>query len=338
MFDYQKLSWLNGVHLRNLPPGEYAARVLTYLGEQGIDWDANLVRRAAPLVQEKIETLSEFPDYVRFLFEDVAPDPALLDRPGARGGGGRARGGRAVRSRRDRGRAPLARGAPRPEAAGGVPADPGRGHRLEGLAGAVREPGASRPGAEPRAAQCCASGQWPRRSERVEGPLELQPGPAPEACRRMWQLRPQSLGDQVCRAPAPLCFPLQTRKRTPPRIGYAVRAIKARKLRLSLRRATVWRWATTPRRSSSSTTTLPFASSAGSTSSSRATPSLEAASARAGRGGPGERGRRRDPPRHASGERAGRDAAPEDRGAGARGVSRAADRKPRQSAAAGRRA
>jgi glutamyl-tRNA synthetase len=79
VFDYQKLSWLNGVHLRNLPPGEYAARVLTYLGEQGIDWDPNLVRRAAPLVQEKIETLSEFPGYVRFLFEDVAPDPELLD-------------------------------------------------------------------------------------------------------------------------------------------------------------------------------------------------------------------------------------------------------------------
>jgi glutamyl-tRNA synthetase len=79
VFDYQKLSWLNGVHLRDLPPGEYAARVLTYLDEQGIDWDPNLVRRAAPLVQEKIETLSEFPGYVRFLFEDVAPDPALLD-------------------------------------------------------------------------------------------------------------------------------------------------------------------------------------------------------------------------------------------------------------------
>jgi hypothetical protein len=30
-------------------------------------------------VQEKIEILSQFPDYVRFLFEDVAPDPSLLD-------------------------------------------------------------------------------------------------------------------------------------------------------------------------------------------------------------------------------------------------------------------
>jgi glutamyl-tRNA synthetase len=79
VFDYQKLAWLNGVHLRNLPPDAYADRVITYLKERGIEWDEELVRQAAPLVQEKIETLSEFPDYVRFLFEDVTPDPSLLD-------------------------------------------------------------------------------------------------------------------------------------------------------------------------------------------------------------------------------------------------------------------
>jgi glutamyl-tRNA synthetase len=79
VFDYEKLAWLNGVHLRRLPPDEYADRVVTYLREQGIDWDEELVRLTTPLVQEKIETLSQFPDYVRFLFEDVAPDPSLLD-------------------------------------------------------------------------------------------------------------------------------------------------------------------------------------------------------------------------------------------------------------------
>jgi glutamyl-tRNA synthetase len=79
VFDYEKLAWLNGVHLRRLSPDEYADRVVAYLREQGIDWDEELVRRATPLVQEKIETLSQFPDYVRFLFEDVAPDPSLLD-------------------------------------------------------------------------------------------------------------------------------------------------------------------------------------------------------------------------------------------------------------------
>jgi glutamyl-tRNA synthetase len=79
VFDYEKLAWLNGVHLRNLSLEEYANRVVAYLREQGIDWDEDLVRRAAPLVQEKIETLNQFPDYVRFLFEEVEAEPALVD-------------------------------------------------------------------------------------------------------------------------------------------------------------------------------------------------------------------------------------------------------------------
>jgi glutamyl/glutaminyl-tRNA synthetase len=79
VFDYQKLEWLNGVHLRMLSPEEYADRVVTYLREQGIEWDEQLVRKAAPLVQEKIAALGEFADYTRFLFEDVPPDSALLD-------------------------------------------------------------------------------------------------------------------------------------------------------------------------------------------------------------------------------------------------------------------
>jgi len=79
VFDYQKLAWLNGVHLRNLPPEEYADRVSAYLRDQGAEWEEDLVRKAAPLVQEKIEALAEFQAYTRFLFEDVFPDPSLLD-------------------------------------------------------------------------------------------------------------------------------------------------------------------------------------------------------------------------------------------------------------------
>jgi glutamyl-tRNA synthetase len=79
VFDYQKLAWLNGVHLRMLPRDDYANRVAAYLVHRDVDWNEELVRRAAPLVQEKIETLSQFPDYVRFLFEPVQPDLAQLD-------------------------------------------------------------------------------------------------------------------------------------------------------------------------------------------------------------------------------------------------------------------
>ncbi|HZD87950.1 MAG TPA: glutamate--tRNA ligase family protein [Gaiellaceae bacterium] len=78
-FDYQKLDWMNGVHLRELPPEEFAHRLVLWLGEQGFAWDVELVARAAPLVQEKIAKLSEFPGFAGFLFHDVEPDPAELD-------------------------------------------------------------------------------------------------------------------------------------------------------------------------------------------------------------------------------------------------------------------
>jgi glutamyl-tRNA synthetase len=79
VFDFQKLEWLNGVYLRDHAPDEYADRLVTYLREQGYDWDEDLVRRSAPLVQEKIATFGEFPQFAGFLFREVEPDPALLD-------------------------------------------------------------------------------------------------------------------------------------------------------------------------------------------------------------------------------------------------------------------
>jgi glutamyl-tRNA synthetase len=82
IFDYAKLEWLNGMYLRALSPDEYADVLVAYLREQGYDWDEELVRRAAPLVQEKIATLGEFPAFAGFLFSRVEPDPALVDGAG----------------------------------------------------------------------------------------------------------------------------------------------------------------------------------------------------------------------------------------------------------------
>jgi len=78
-FDYQKLDWMNGVYLRELPPTEFAHRLLLWLGENGYDWDAELVTQAAPLVQEKIARLAEFPGFAGFFFHAVEPDTADLD-------------------------------------------------------------------------------------------------------------------------------------------------------------------------------------------------------------------------------------------------------------------
>ena len=73
-FDYDKLDWMNGVYLRALPPEEYADVLAGYLREQAYDWDEQLVRAAAPLVQEKITKLGEFPAFAGFLFHDVESD------------------------------------------------------------------------------------------------------------------------------------------------------------------------------------------------------------------------------------------------------------------------
>jgi len=78
-FDYAKLDWMNGVYLRALSGEEYAARLLDYLRERGVEWPAERVEAAAPIVQEKIGRLGEFQEFAGFLFHGVDPDPALLD-------------------------------------------------------------------------------------------------------------------------------------------------------------------------------------------------------------------------------------------------------------------
>src|SRR5712691_11029403 len=78
-FDYEKLDWLNGMYLRALSSEEYAAELVRYLRDEGYDWDETLIRRAAPIVQEKIERFAQFPDFAGFLFREVDPDPTLLN-------------------------------------------------------------------------------------------------------------------------------------------------------------------------------------------------------------------------------------------------------------------
>ena len=77
-FDYQKLDWMNGMYLRAMSPDAYADTLLGWLREQGIDWDEQRVRAAAPLVQEKIARLGEFPGFAGFLFGPVEPDGGQL--------------------------------------------------------------------------------------------------------------------------------------------------------------------------------------------------------------------------------------------------------------------
>jgi glutamyl-tRNA synthetase len=78
-FDYRKLDWMNGVYLRAMSEEAFADALVEYLRERGLDWDEALVRRSAPLVQEKIAKLGDYPAFAGFFFEPVAPDAADLD-------------------------------------------------------------------------------------------------------------------------------------------------------------------------------------------------------------------------------------------------------------------
>jgi glutamyl-tRNA synthetase len=78
-FDYAKLDWMNGIYLRDLGPDAFADALLAYLREQGSEWEEARIREAAPIVQEKIGRLGEFAGFAGFLFEEVGPDPTLLD-------------------------------------------------------------------------------------------------------------------------------------------------------------------------------------------------------------------------------------------------------------------
>ena len=83
VFDPEKLEWLNGEHLRALPPAEFTAALQRYLEASGsrLSEQPDRVAEAAPIVQEKLRTLGQFEGFAGFLFERPdAPDPAAWAR------------------------------------------------------------------------------------------------------------------------------------------------------------------------------------------------------------------------------------------------------------------
>jgi glutamyl-tRNA synthetase len=73
-FDREKLEWMNGHYLRELEPARFQELLRVTLAEAGLDASPEVVAEAAPLVQERMKLLSEGPDLLRFLFEEVEPD------------------------------------------------------------------------------------------------------------------------------------------------------------------------------------------------------------------------------------------------------------------------
>lgn len=86
-FDPKKCEAINASHMRLLAPDEFAARLVPYLAKDGLlpaeptEEQLSVLRAATPLVQERMNTLSEAVDMLGFLFVDedafaIDPDAA----------------------------------------------------------------------------------------------------------------------------------------------------------------------------------------------------------------------------------------------------------------------
>jgi glutamyl-tRNA synthetase len=80
VFDVDKLRWLSGHYMRELDLDDLAGRLVGYMGVTGED--ADLVARAAPLVQERVSTLREADEMLRFLVQrdDFAVDAEAAEK------------------------------------------------------------------------------------------------------------------------------------------------------------------------------------------------------------------------------------------------------------------
>jgi len=88
VFDAEKLQWMNGVYIRNMPAGELAERLLPVLESElpatvKRPLDPDYVRRLTPLIHERLKLLSEAPDLLEFFYtEPPAPEPEQLVQKG----------------------------------------------------------------------------------------------------------------------------------------------------------------------------------------------------------------------------------------------------------------
>jgi len=75
IFDIEKLNWLNGCYIRELPPEALQEKLSPYLS--GVD--ADYLRQIVPLIQERLKRLDEVTSLTDFFFrEEVEYDSALL--------------------------------------------------------------------------------------------------------------------------------------------------------------------------------------------------------------------------------------------------------------------
>lgn len=73
-FDTDKLSFMNNHYIQQLDSDDLAARCVHFLTASGLSVDPVLLAGAMPMVRERMKTLTEAPELLRFLFtDDIVP-------------------------------------------------------------------------------------------------------------------------------------------------------------------------------------------------------------------------------------------------------------------------
>jgi glutamyl-tRNA synthetase len=68
--DFKKLDHFNGLHIRNLAVEDLAQRIKPFIEAAGYQPDEEMLLKAAPLIQPRLVTLDEAPEWIGFLFKD----------------------------------------------------------------------------------------------------------------------------------------------------------------------------------------------------------------------------------------------------------------------------
>ncbi len=77
--NFSKLDHFNGLHIRSLTHEDLARRIKPYFSARGYPADDQTLLKIAPIIQERITTLDEAPDFAGFFFqEEVQPAPEDL--------------------------------------------------------------------------------------------------------------------------------------------------------------------------------------------------------------------------------------------------------------------
>ena len=74
IFDQDKLLWMNGIYIRDLPANELAGRMLKYIPRELNAEEQERLCNIAPLVQERLKRLDEADDMTAYFFDELVPE------------------------------------------------------------------------------------------------------------------------------------------------------------------------------------------------------------------------------------------------------------------------